>query len=254
MSDGLVQTIVTGIFGVIMALINKWSMKKMTKSDARRPNNEGGKALTKNLSFFRTSTFIWIVAPFTGSLLGLSLFLGGFNGVKAIAGSGPVSIKAPFSISGYYYPSGFMGDIAHIELKTQWTGNCHTGPTCMRIKYTPGGNSWAGVYWQSPANNWGDQPGRKIEGAKKLIFWARGETGGELVSFRAGGIQGKKYQDSMDRALDPSPVKLSTQWQEYQIDLEGADLSSVIGAFSWSVARDGNPEGATFYLEDISFK
>jgi hypothetical protein len=254
MSDAVIQTIVTGGFGVIVALITQWGMKKSANSNANQPSKQGGTTVSEKLSFMRTGVFILIVIPVVTALLGLGLFLGGFNGVQAVAGAGPVPLKAPFSISGYFYPSGFMGDIKQIELNTQWTDNCHPGPTCIRAKYTPGQISWAGVYWQYPASNWGDQPSRKIEGAKKLVFWARGQVGGELVSFRVGGIQGKKYQDSLDRGLEPNPVRLTTQWQQYQIDLDGADMSSVIGAFSWSVARDGNPQGATFYLDGISFK
>lgn len=253
MSDGVVQTIVAGFFGVIVALINKWGMRKTANMDAKEPNEKGESTVAKKLSFMRTGAFIWIVAPALGALLGLGLFLGGFNGVQAVAGSGPVPLRAPFAISGFFYPSGYMGDIKQIELNAQWTDNCHSGPTCVKFKYTPGAMTWAGVYWQYPDSNWGDLPGRKIEGAKKLVFWARGQLGGELVSFRVGGIQGKKYQDSLDRGLNPNPVKLTTQWQQYEIDLDGADMSSVIGAFSWSAARDGNPQGATFYLDGISF-
>jgi hypothetical protein len=268
MSDVVVQAIVGGVFAVIVALINKrglqWGMDaaqinkpgvhKPKKIDAKGENKEGEAVVPKKLSFMKTGTFVWIIAPIAGASLGLVLFLTGFNGVRAVAGTGPVPLKAPFSISGYFYPSGFMGDTKQIEMNAHWTGNCHVGPTCMRFKYTPGGGSWAGVYWQSPANNWGDQPGRRIEGAKKLVFWARGESGGELVSFRTGGIQGKKYQDSLDRVMNLDPVQLTAQWKQYQIDLDGVDTNSVIGAFSWSIARDSNPAGATFYLEGISFE
>ena len=38
--------------------------------------------------------------------------------------------------------------------------NPHSGKTCMQWQYTAKDN-WAGVVWQSPANDWGDQAGGK---------------------------------------------------------------------------------------------
>jgi len=250
MSDGVLQAIVGGVFAVTVALINKL----VTPKNAKGAIQEEKKPMFQKVSFTKTNVFVWIIAPVLGASIASGVFLAGFNGVQAVAGSGPVPLKAPVAINGNFYPSGFMGETARIELKTQWTDNCHSGPTCVRVKYVPGEKTFAGVYWQYPDSNWGDEPGRKIESAKKLVFWARGELGGENVSFRVGGIQGRKYQDSVDRALEPNPVSLTTRWQQFQIDLDGADMSSIIGAFSWSVAKDGNPQGATFYLDGIAFK
>jgi hypothetical protein len=235
------------------ALVSGIAMNRM-RPGANAMGREG--ATERKLSLMKTRIFVWVIAPIAGVSLGLGLLAAGVNPAQTVMGQGPVPLKPPFAISGYFYASGFEGeDIAHIgehiKLNSQWTTNCYPDPTCMKFQYIPGDSSWAGVYWQSPTNNWGDQPGRRIVGAKKLIFWARGEAGGELVSFKVGGIQGKKYQDSLEVAMDPSPVKLTTQWQHYNIDLTGTDTSCVIGVFSWSIATDGNPHGAIFYLDGI---
>jgi hypothetical protein len=202
-----------------------------------------------------TRAFVWIIAPIAGVALSLGLSGAGVNPITVAEGGSPAPLRAPFPVNGYYTPSGFMGDTAHITLNAQWTTNCQVGPSCMKFQYKPenlpGEPVWAGVYWQSPPGNWGDQPGKKIEGASKLVFWARGENGGELVSFKVGGTRGKKYEDSLEVAMDPSPVQLTSHWQQYEIDLKKPDTSSVIGAFSWSTTRDGNPKGATFYLDGI---
>jgi hypothetical protein len=108
------------------------------------------------------------------------------------------------------------------------------------------------VYWQYPDGNWGKVPGREVKGAKTVEFWARGEKGGEVVSFKVGGINQLKYKDSLDISMDP--VVLTTEWKQFEIDLGGADTSSVIGAFAWIASKDGNPGGLTFYLDDIRFK
>jgi hypothetical protein len=51
-----------------------------------------------------------------------------------------------------------------------------------RIEYKQGPEKgWAGLYWQHPDNNWGDEPGVDLTGAKRISFYARGERGGEIV-------------------------------------------------------------------------
>jgi hypothetical protein len=172
-------------------------------------------------------------------------------GVWSVFGETP-ALKAPFCIHGYFYPSGFMGDTQQIVVTDPWKGDCHSGPTCIKVTYKPGGaKGWAGVYWQYPTGNWGDNPGRKIEGAKRVVFWVRGQNGGETVDFKAGGISGK-YRDSFER---PTSTKaLTATWERFEIDLSGADTSSVIGAFNWSTAASANPEGLTFYLDGICYE
>jgi hypothetical protein len=195
-----------------------------------------------------------IIIPLGGALLGIGIA----RARQAIGGTPPLS--APVCISNNFYPSGYMGDgegeskkgTDPIDLNDQWTENCHSEATCTRIIYHPPSNKWAGVVWQYPDGNWGDEPGRTIVGAKKLVFWARGERGGELVSFKVGGNNKKKYKDSLDKSL--GPIKLTTEWHPYEIDLGDADTSSVIGAFAWSASAKGNPNGFTFYLEGICFK
>lgn len=149
-----------------------------------------------------------------------------------------------------------MGDGATgdklVTLNDQWRDSCHSNHGCSRFTYVPGTAGWAGVYWQYPDGNWGDSPGRKIKGVTKLVFWARGQRGGEQVAFKAGGISGKKYQDSFEKVLPP--VELTTGWKHFEINLAGADTISVIGPFSWSANRHGNPQGLTFYLDDICFE
>ncbi len=85
-----------------------------------------------------------------------------------------------------------------------------------------------------------------------MTFWAKGETGNEIVEFKTGGIQGQKYEDSFVKSL--GRIKLSQSWKQYDIDITDQDLSSVIGAFVWVASKDTNPKGLTFYLKDIYFE
>jgi len=156
----------------------------------------------------------------------------------------------------HYIPSGYMGDYSDISIDTSSFDNPHSGTTCIKIVYSNAasqGARWAGVYWQNPANNWGDRKGGfDLTGATKLTFWARGEKGGERIEeFKLGGITGT-YPDSDIAGI--GPVLLTQEWKQYQIDLRGKDMSYISGGFCWSTNLDVNPDGVTFYLDDIRYE
>ena len=160
------------------------------------------------------------------------------------------------SIYNIYYDTGWMGDYGDIRFDAHDASSPHSGDTAIRIDYSAQasqGQQWAGIYWQSPAYNWGDRTGGfDLEGADRLSFWAKGAEGGEKIEFFVGGIQGP-YPDSIQPAASTGVITLSTDWQEYAIDLSNYDLSHVIGGFAWTATKANNPEGATFYLDDIRF-
>ncbi|MFC1703501.1 hypothetical protein ACFL1E_01780 [Candidatus Omnitrophota bacterium] len=156
----------------------------------------------------------------------------------------------------HFIPSGWMGDVNDVEFSDMSRENPHSGKTCIKVVYLPnasGGNRWVGIYWQSTANNWGNKKGGyDLTGATKLTFWARGDKGGERVEeFKLGGITGT-YPDSDIAGI--GPVILTNEWQEYKIDLGGKDLSYINGGFGWATNLDVNPEGCTFYIDDIVYE
>ena len=156
----------------------------------------------------------------------------------------------------HFIPSGWMGDYGDMKYNDKYMVNPHGGTTSVQIIYSNAatqGARWAGIYWQNPPNNWGTRPGGyDLTGAKKLTFWARGEKGGERIEeFKIGGITGE-YADSDVAGI--GPVVLTTDWQQFTIDLEGKDLSSISGGFCWATNLDVNPDGATFYLDDIRYE
>lgn len=160
------------------------------------------------------------------------------------------------SPNNHYIPSGWMGDVPDISFIDTWTDNPHSGSSCIKVVYSnkaSNGTRWGGIYWQSPANNWGSKKGGfDLTGATKLTFWARGENGGERIEeFKLGGIIGD-YPDS--DAAGIGPVILTKDWKQYTIDLRGKDLSYLSGGFCWATNLDVNPDGATFYLDDIVYE
>ena len=148
-----------------------------------------------------------------------------------------------------YTPSGWMGDTKSIKM-TSSTDDPHTGKTCTRCQFT-NGSGWGGVVWQNPLNNWGEKAGGyDLSGAKKLVFWARGESGGESVKFGFGLIHHDKPH--YDTASGDKTVTLTRQWKKYTIDLSGKNMSQIITGFMWVVGGQGKP--VTFYLDDVSYQ
>jgi len=180
------------------------------------------------------------------------------EGAQPAKDSGGKPAKLPFVIfvergssSNHYAPAGWMGNAKSITADEGCTNNPHAGKTCLRYAYS-GADDWGGVVWQDPANDWGELAGGwNLTGAKQLKFWARGEKGGETVSFKFGILGAdKKFSDSSMGAIND--VKLTKEWAEYTIDLSGKDLSRIKTGFVWSLAGQGSP--VVFYLDDIRFE
>jgi len=156
----------------------------------------------------------------------------------------------------HFIPSGWMGDSGDVKMNDQSMTNPHTGTTSIEFGYSgkkSQGQGWAGVYWQNPANNWGSKKGGyDLTGMTKLTFWARGAKGGEVIQkFVVGGVKGS-YPDSA--TVEMGPVELTDTWKQYSINLAGKDLTYISGGFGWVTTADLNPNGATFFIDDIKYE
>jgi len=155
----------------------------------------------------------------------------------------------------HYIPSGWMGDYGDIKMNDQAADNPHSGATSIQFIYSAKksqNQGWAGVYWQNPANNWGNKKGGfDLSSMNKLTFWARGAKGGEVLQkVMVGGIKGT-YPDTA--TVETGPIELTDTWKEYTVNLSGKDLSYINGGFGWTTTADLNPDGATFYIDDVKF-
>jgi hypothetical protein len=150
-----------------------------------------------------------------------------------------------------FYPSGTMGDWGDVSLDDS-PENSHSGPSCLKITYSAAQSQsagWAGICWQYPDSNTGNEPGRNLVGSTRLTFWARGALGGEMAEFSLGGGLSDSFATT-----STGPLALSTDWQQYSLDLTGKDLSSVASGFCWRAEKSMNPTGCTIYLDDIQFE
>lgn len=167
----------------------------------------------------------------------------------------------------HYQPTGYMGDVGDIKVDELFAENPHSGRTSIRVEYQAKGKGpnecmynppckWAGLYWQEPRGNWGKEQrlknsGFNLSSYRRLRFWARADTP-TTIEFKVGGID-QPFGDSLSSPRTQT-VTLTSECQEFEISLQSADLTHIIGGFCWVTNWANNPGGATFYLDDIRFE
>lgn len=140
----------------------------------------------------------------------------------------------------HYVPSRWMGDITRIQFNQVYTESTFSGTTCIKVSYLAG----AGVGWA--AIRWIDSIGFDfLRGRDTLYFMARGLTGTEIVRFEVGGEPGEPTWQLT--------VPLTNNWTRYRIPLTGTGAVNLKGGFTFVVERAANPNGCTFFLDDIKF-
>lgn len=170
---------------------------------------------------------------------------------KAKPATLPLVVFAETDTLPNYVPTGWMGNTKSIRLDPKCSDRPQQGEVCLRCEYAAT-DGWGGVVWQSPANDWGDVPGGfDLSGASKLTFWARGEKGGETVSFSFGALADPKpFPDSAKASLEG--VTLTPEWQHFEIPVLGKDLTRIKTGFIWTVAGTATP--SVFYLDSIRWE
>ncbi len=152
-----------------------------------------------------------------------------------------------------FLPTGFMGDAASLTVLDTDFASPGEGIQDIKITYSGvGTNGFAGIYWQSPANNWGtvSNGGFNLTGGKTLSFMAKSSVNGVKATFTAGGITGT-YGDTFK--VQTTLLTLTNAWKTYTIDLTGRDLSHVVGGFAFTLSKTDNPTGATIFLDNIYY-
>ncbi len=181
-------------------------------------------------------------------LAGLSLIAGGMAQADTPKAKLPLTVYAENGGPAPYVPSGYMGNTSAIKMNSACTALPHSGKTCLQVQYTAA-KEWGGVVWQNPANNWGAQKGGlNLTGAKTLSFWARGDKGGEVVTFVYGLVAKKPNGDT---STGKTQVTLTKAWKKYTISLAGHNMSHIITGFAWTLGAQGR--SVTFYLDDVRY-
>lgn len=164
---------------------------------------------------------------------------------------------------------------AAVSLNGSWTTLPRSGATALRFTFMPRSSvDFGGMYMlvgvlpagaAAPAPQFGTQPnaGVDLTGAERLTFWARGAVGGEQIEFFMGGVGRnpvsgaslQPYPDSTVRRPTAGTIfTLSTNWQQFTVDLSGANLSYIVGGFGWVANAPNNPTGVEFFVDDVQYE
>jgi hypothetical protein len=144
------------------------------------------------------------------------------------------------------------------------------GVTCIHVTYSPEERDWNGFMFitgrldkgsTTPKLDFGEHnTGFDLRGATKLTFKARGKTGTERVKFYVGGLGNliKRYPDSDQVCLTENNnefITLTSEWKEYTINLQQADLSRIGCGFAWVTSQiyNRNLQTLEFDLDDIVY-
>jgi hypothetical protein len=112
-------------------------------------------------------------------------------------------------------------------------GNCEM---CQFIKYVPGPSGKAGVAY-TPVQT------LDLTGAQRIVFFAKGELGGENVAFVAIGKASNSPPVSpniftnLNFAVISKNVTLTNDWRRYQLNLNGIDFKGVTDQFGFIVSK-----------------
>ena len=203
----------------------------------------------------------------------------------------------PFVVSDYFAASGAMGDgatMGNIVINTgkdEKTG-CKARPAgaqglCYSFDYIAGPQLFAGVYWLSPANNWGAEPPVPIHADKltKVTFQAAVETipdgqSAEVLKFEIGGIgQGPPDPKNPrasglhnDEFINLDTFMVTTDFQQFSLTIPppadpAVPITDLVGAFAWYANYPALPDTVdpatydysqlppkTIYIDDIRYE
>lgn len=94
-----------------------------------------------------------------------------------------------------------------------------------------------------------------IKGTGKVTFYVMGDEGGEKIRFNAAG---KKLPDAAGRAPDrrdfsikTKPVILTDQWEKFEIDLNGTDMTGVTNPLGIEV---GEGQSARVWVKGLTLE
>jgi hypothetical protein len=160
-----------------------------------------------------------------------------------------------------FSPTAWMPDGNGISQATNETDSPQAGEHCIRLHCALSSKPWVGVYfllegtWEPTESfNLFDELNAKQGDPIKCRFWARSENGA-VVQFKVGGVTMSEIRDSLRFPVSSPSIELTPDWELYEIDLSGMDVSSLVGGFVWTCDRqhNGGDDDVSFDLDTIYF-
>ncbi len=188
--------------------------------------------------------------------------------------NGPAHPPMPFSPYGWMSDATNLAEIIRVELTCRDHPNKEPKAAqpeteqCIRIKVDWKDATWISVGFISGPDKppwWGEtNRGRYFNlgnlAKRKLIFFARGEKGGETIKAQIGMLGDKPFGDSTPSPIVTDEIKLNRDWERHEIDLKDvppANLARICNGFGVIAERAGQPASSTetsFYIDTVYFE
>jgi hypothetical protein len=134
------------------------------------------------------------------------------------------------------------------------------GETCIKatVKFQAA-SDWCGVAVSCAPDYWGEQPSDAafdLKKATKLVFYARGENGGESIQVKVAVAGDKKFGDSAKIPAATSWLTLKKTWQPYELPINAkrTNLERVVTPFCFVTDKAHNrADEITVYFDHVYF-
>ncbi len=145
--------------------------------------------------------------------------------------------KDDFCGGNHFIPFGWMEDWGDLSYTGSHAENVGEGTNCIKITYNAAGSQGygrAGIYWQYPENNWGEETAYyDLSGASQLSFMVRCDEGESCKGeFSMGGLNNPRglddytFQDSLI-AVSPGIIDITPEWTTHTVDLVSPELFNI---------------------------
>ena len=131
------------------------------------------------------------------------------------------------------------------------------GKTCVRatVKFLP--PNWTGIAVSCTPDYWGEKPSNSaydLRGAVKLVFYARGDKGGETIQVKACITGDKPFGDAAAIPAATPWITLKKGWNRYELSVAKLDLSRVVTPFCFVTSRSHNDDAEiTVFFDHIYY-
>ncbi len=157
----------------------------------------------------------------------------------------------PFTVDHHVKIKEKVADTVRVEESmNEAERNCEM--SCTYIQYTPGKQGKAGLAYvtDSPVD---------LTGAKRVHFFLMGDKGGETVKVKIAGKNptGVLKADSPFKekfAISSNAIKLTNDWQRYEIPLNGVDLKGITAPFAIEILKGKGSATQAIYFKFIVYE
>jgi hypothetical protein len=122
---------------------------------------------------------------------------------------------------------------------------------CNKIVYSPGEYGKAGIAYRNENLD--------LKDYHRIVFFARGQQGGEVISFISLGKSDRNYPNNFNIfpyqhfAFISKNVTLENFWKRYEISLDKTKLQDITHPFGFIITAQKSGEKLVFYLKGVTF-